>query len=138
MAEHPKASAKHNTQHKRGVNTMTDYPTFSEEAVNSAIQAANEHYDSGALKSRASNVAADDGHLALLAECISVSIKNGKACLNLPLGIGSVCIPVPIKYDGQVAQACLHICTTFGIPTGVKVTISVAGITIVTKSFGKC
>ncbi|MFC3195739.1 hypothetical protein ACFODZ_15900 [Marinicella sediminis] len=117
---------------------MSDYPTFSEEAVQHAIQAAKDHYDSGALKSRASNVASDDGHLALLAECISVSVKNGKACLNLPLGIGSVCIPVPIKYDGQVVQACLHICTTFGFPTGVRVTISVAGVTIVSKSFGKC
>ena len=118
---------------------MSDYPSFSEQAVNSAIQAANEHYAStDTLKSQASSVAGDDGHLALLAECISVTISNGKACLNLPLGIGHVCIPVPVKFDGEVAQACLHICTTFGIPTGVKVTISVAGITIVSKSFGKC
>lgn len=117
---------------------MSDYPTFSQDSVQSAIKAANDHYDSKTLQRSTSNVASDDGHLALLAECISVSIKNGKACLNLPLGIGSVCIPVPISYDGQVAQACLHICTTFGIPTGVKVTISIGGVKIVEKSFGKC
>ncbi len=117
---------------------MSDYPTFSDEAVQSAVQAANDHYSSKALQKSNNSVSNDDGHVAMLAECISVTINNGKACLNLPLGIGSVCIPVPIKYDGQVAQACLHICTTFGFPTGVKVTISIAGITIVQKSFGKC
>ena len=117
---------------------MSDYPSFSDEAVQNAIAAARDHYDGNTLKNQSTSVAADDGHLALLSECVSVTLKNGKACLNLPLGIGNVCIPVPIKYNGEVAQACLHICTTFGVPTGVRVTISVAGIQIVSKTFGKC
>ncbi|WP_395374520.1 hypothetical protein [Marinicella sp. W31] len=117
---------------------MSDYPSFSDEAVQNAITAARSHYDDNTLRAQSTGVGADDGHLALLSECVSVSLENGKACLTLPLGIGKVCIPVPIQYDGKVAQACLHICTTFGFPTGVRVTISVAGIQIVSKTFGKC
>ena len=69
---------------------------------------------------------------------VSPTIKNGKACINLPLGIGQVCLPIPISYDGKVASVCLSICTTWGIPSGVRVTVSVAGVTIVSKTFGKC
>ncbi len=115
---------------------MNSYPSFSDQAVQEAIDAASKHYNTQTKAGH--TLSDDDGHLALLAECISVTIANGKACINLPLGIGSKCIPVPISYDGKVAQACLTICTTWGIPTGVKVTVSVAGIVILTKSFGKC
>jgi uncharacterized protein GlcG (DUF336 family) len=116
---------------------MTSYPSFSDQAVQQAIDAASKHYNQQKLQ-QANTISDDDGHLALLAECISVTVANGKACINLPLGIGSKCIPVPISYDGKVAQACLSICTHWGIPTGVKVSVSVGGIVIVSKSFGKC
>ena len=36
------------------------------------------------------------------------------------------------------AQACLDICTTWKIPTGVKITISIAGHVVLTKVIGKC
>ncbi|MDF3126936.1 hypothetical protein [Rheinheimera sp. 1928-s] len=117
---------------------MAKYPSFSDQAVQSAIDSAQQHYSSKSLTTANVGITADDGHVALLAECITVTIGDGKVCLNLPLGIGSVCIPVPISYDGKVAQACLSICTTWGIPTGVKVSVSIAGIEIVSKSFGKC
>ncbi len=117
---------------------MADFPSFSDEAVNGAIQSAKSFYDTKLKASSTNTVSHDDGHLSTLAECISVTINDGKACLNLPLGIGSVCIPVPISYDGKVAQACLSVCTTWGIPTGVRVTVSVAGVTIISKTFGKC
>lgn len=115
---------------------MANFPSFSDQAVQEAIDAARNHYSTQKVAGGA--VSDDDGHLALLAECISVTISNGKACINLPLGIGSKCIPVPISYDGKVAQACLSICTTWGIPTGVKVSVSIGGVVIVSKSFGKC
>lgn len=119
---------------------MADLPKYSDEAVQAAIDSARNFYTEkqAGLKASAAAVGFDDGHVSTLAECISVTINNGKACLNLPLGIGSVCIPVPNIYNGQVASACLSICTTWGIPTGVRVTVIVAGITIVSQSFGKC
>lgn len=116
---------------------MSNYPAFSDDAVNNAIDAVNQHYSSLRAQ-KPTSISSDDGHVLMLAECIKVSIKNGKACLSLPLGIGDVCIPVPLPYEGEVGQACLHMCTTWGIPTGVKVTISVGGVQIVSKSFGKC
>ncbi len=119
---------------------MADLPSYSEEAVQSAIDSARSFYAEkpSNLKASTIKVGSDDGHVSTLAECISVTIKDGKACLNLPLGFGSVCIPVPNIYNGKVASACLSICTTWGIPTGVRVTVAIAGVTIVSKTFGKC
>ncbi|TQV88349.1 hypothetical protein [Aliikangiella coralliicola] len=116
---------------------MANDPSFSEDAVNNAIASASQHYSGFRQKSSAS-ISSDDGHLATLAECIELVINDGKVCLVLPLGIGKICIPIPVSYDGKVAQACLSICTIWGIPTGVKVTVSVAGVTIISKVFGKC
>jgi len=119
---------------------MANEPEFSAERVQHALDAAAQHNQSKGLTANAdgTNILAG-GELSVLAECISVTVQNGKVCLNLPLGIGSVCIPVPAFIpSGTAAQACLSICTTWGIPTGVKVTISVAGQVIVSKSFGKC
>ena len=116
-----------------------DLPSFSDAKIQEALDAGTKFYQ-GKLQKGASagEITHDDGHLSLRAQCITVTIGNGQACLNLPLGIGQVCLPVPISYNGQVASACLDICTTWGIPTGVKVTVSVAGIQIVQKTFGKC
>lgn len=117
---------------------MANFPSFSDQAVQSAIESASQYYRNQAANVINTTIGVDDGHVATLAECISVTIGSGKVCLNLPLGIGSVCIPIPVSFDGQVAQACLSICTTWGIPSGVEVTVSVAGVVIVRKSFGKC
>jgi hypothetical protein len=40
--------------------------------------------------------------------------------------------------NGKVVEVCLGICTTWKIPTGVKVTVSFGGKVILTKSFGRC
>ena len=121
---------------------MPEYYSFSDEAVNGAISTArNHHAEVGAEMAslRHSDMLPDSGEMSLLAECITVKIEDHKVCLNLPLGVGSVCIPLPINIpNGEVAKACLHICTTFGFPTGVKVTVRVGGIVVVTKTFGKC
>jgi hypothetical protein len=119
---------------------MADYPEFDAKQIESALQAVRAAHDVQALQ--AVGVAqglADDGHLQIAGGCISVTVQSGKVCLNLPLGFGSVCLPVPAFIpNGTAAQACIHICTTFGIPTGLKLTVSVAGNMIVQKSFGKC
>lgn len=120
---------------------MATAPEFSSDRIQQALDAAASHNESKGLQAAGhghGNLLAG-GEFSLLAECISVSVQNGKICLNLPLGIGSVCLPIPSWIpDGTAAQACLSICTTWGIPTGVKVTVSVAGQVIITKTFGKC
>lgn len=119
-----------------------DVPSFSDAKVQEALDSTKKFYQqhhAQALQAKApSTLAHDDGHLATRAECITLTISDGQVCVNLPLGIGKVCLPVPISYNGQVASVCLDICTTMGFPTGVKVTVTVAGIQIVQKSFGKC
>jgi len=115
-------------------------PSFSDAKVQEALDSTKKFYQQRhAEAAKASSALAhDDGHLSTRAECITLTIANGQACINLPLGIGHVCLPVPVSYNGQVASVCLDICTTFGFPTGVKVTVTIAGIQIVQKTFGKC
>lgn len=116
---------------------MSEYPSFSEEAVQSAISSARDHYaDRGVMATQ--SVQADDGHLSILADCIEVEVKDGKVCIKLPLGLGKICIPIPIKFSAKLAKACVSICSIWGIPTGVKVTISIGGIVVATQSFGRC
>jgi hypothetical protein len=119
---------------------MSKYSAFNDSAIQASIETARNHYQAiAAENAKSAPSIAEDGHLSLLAECISVTVSNGKICLNLPLGIGSVCLPIPSSFpDGTAAQACLSICTTWGVPTGVQVTVSIAGIVVVRKSFGKC
>ncbi|MFC3614640.1 hypothetical protein ACFORG_12775 [Lutimaribacter marinistellae] len=119
---------------------MPEYHSFDHEAVNQALQAARAaHEDKNLMAMDSTSDISDSGELSLLAECIAVTVSDHKVCLDLPLGIGKVCIPIPIKFpDGEAAKACLSICTTWGIPTGVKVSISIGGITVVEKKFGKC
>jgi hypothetical protein len=113
--------------------------SFSNAAIEEAVASARSHYQGGLTGlSATESLAADDGHLLTLAECIELEIKDGKVSLELPLGLGAASIPVPIKFNAKIASICLHICTTFGIPTGVRVTVSIGGMTIVTKTFGKC
>ena len=102
--------------------------SFDDDKIAAALEAVRNHYDAQTLAGRAQQVDhADDGHLSLAGGCISVTVENGKVCLNLPLGIGKYCLPIPsIIPNGTAAEACIHICTTFGIPTGVKVTVSVS------------
>lgn len=73
------------------------------------------------------------------ATCVSVTVNDGKVCIELPLGLGTHCFSIPVSIPvGTVGEACLSICTTWGIPTGVKVTVVFAGVTVVNQSFGKC
>lgn len=114
-----------------------NHPQFNSQAIEQALEAAQRHVKALEATSAGREISLDDGTLKLGAQCISVTVSNGQVCLNLPLGIGSVCLPVPGWVpDGTAAQACLDICTKWGIPCGVQVTVSVAGQTIVQKGFG--
>ncbi len=119
---------------------MAKVHEFSAEAVQRAIDTAKAHQDLHQDLLGANQLShASAGELSVRAECISVTVDDGKICLNLPLGIGKYCLPVPTIFpNGTAAQACLDICTRFGVPTGVKVTVSIAGNVIFTKSFGLC
>lgn len=120
---------------------MTNYHEFNKDQIDASLNAIAQHYDHKSLLSAGvGGNLEDNGYISIAAaECISVTVENDKVCINLPLGIGKVCIPIPpFVPNGTAAKACLDICTTFGIPTGVKVTISALGRVIVTKSFGKC
>lgn len=119
---------------------MTTYAEFSKEDIGHALAAAGTHNETFGITTLDSTTdISAGGEFSILAQCISVSVANHKICLNLPLGIGKVCLPLPINVpNGKAAKACLTICTRFGIPTGVKVTVSVAGVTIVSKKFGLC
>ena len=118
---------------------MSNY-SFSEEAISNAIEAARNTHEKSQLKANEKDFNVHDGGCLLVtAECISVTVKNHAVCIDLPLGFGSRCFSLPISIpDGTAAQACLSICTTWGIPTGVKISVNVAGVPIISKSFGKC
>ncbi len=113
---------------------------FDAKHIQSAVDAAAHHAKTANLPSITTTTdVSQGGALVLAGGCISVTVNNGQICVNLPFGFGSVCLPVPpIFPNGTAAQACIDICTTWGIPTGVKVTISIAGQVIVSKSIGRC
>ena len=115
----------------------SNYPSFSRDAINHALEAAQRHRAEKMPGATHDEMPLADGTLKLSAQCISVTVQNGQVCLNLPLGLGSVCLPIPAIFpNGTAAQACLDICTTWGIPCGVEVTVSIAGHVIVRKNFG--
>jgi hypothetical protein len=124
----------------QGDQQMSTYHEFNHSKINESLEAAQSHFDIEALtKANAETNLAEGGCLTLRAECVSVDVEDNKVCLKLPLGIGNSCIPLPISIpNGTAARACLYICTTFGVPTGVKVTVSVLDEVVAKKSFGKC
>lgn len=124
---------------------MSHYESFEQDKIDAALATAKLHYELDHPKSLAGSVdlaghdlSASSGELSISAGCITVSVENHQICLNLPI-VGKKCFPIPSWIpNGAKLQACLSICTTFGIPTGVKVTVSFNGHVIISKSFGKC
>lgn len=112
---------------------------FDPEAVSASIESARSHYAAETAAERASQAGSDNGHVTLLSECVAVTVEDNRVCLNLPLGLGHVCIPIPLHVpNGTAAEACLSTCSTWGIPTGVRVSVSVAGRTVASSSYGHC
>ena len=113
-----------------------DRASFDEGRIREAIETARRHSQALHAENGSSPVLTD-GALSVAAECVSVTVHNGEVCLSLPLGIGNVCLPVPSWVpDGEAAKACIDICTKWGVPCGVEVTVSIAGEKIVSKGFG--
>ncbi|HEX8573754.1 MAG TPA: hypothetical protein VF759_13495 [Allosphingosinicella sp.] len=115
------------------------YPSFDDKAISQAIETAQRHSKALQAKAGGQQIGADNGELMVSAQCISLTVNNGQVCLNLPLGLGSVCLPVPPWVpSGATVSACLDICSVFGAPCGVKVTVSFNNIPIVQKGYGCC
>jgi hypothetical protein len=115
---------------------MPEYHSFSDEAVSSALEAARRPHEGRDLRA-VTEISSSESPMRILAECISITVNNHQVCLNLPLGLGSACLPVPANIpSGTAAQACLRICTIFGIATGVCVQVIVGGVVIVEQCFG--
>ena len=112
---------------------------FDAEAVQAAVDAAREGVPTEAASADVSTLDISNSvgaELTVLAQCITVTVRNRKVCVRLPLGLGTACLPIPISIgDGTSAQACLSIRTVWGIPTGVCVSVSVGGKQIVRKCF---
>ncbi|MEK6259251.1 MAG: hypothetical protein AABP62_11605 [Planctomycetota bacterium] len=84
------------------------------------------------------NVNAPSPLLRTRGECVTLTISDGKACLNVPI-FGSVCVSVPSSIpNGTLAEACIDICKRFGIPCGVEVTVKVAGQKVASDTWGCC
>lgn len=119
---------------------MTTYHEFSQEDIQHIIDAGQAHHDSVNLRAMGPSDAMLHASPLVLGEtCISVTVENHSVCLNLPIIDKKICFPIPVSVpNGTAAKACLKICTTIGIPTGVCVTISALGMQIVHQCFGKC
>ena len=118
---------------------------FSEEAIEHALEAAKRSHEniqanrSSGTESNLSAASLSAGHLLIGVQCIAITVEDNKVCINLPLGFGKYCFSIPLNIpDGTAGQACLSICTVGPFPTGVKVTITLLGITVISQSFGKC
>ncbi len=113
--------------------------SFNEKAIASAVEAAQRSHQESQENSVA-NLQVNHGNCMLVgAECIDVTVENHKVCVNLPLGFGKHCFSIPTSIaDGASGKACISLCTTWGVPTGVRITITILGVTVISQSFGKC
>ena len=108
---------------------------FDHAKVQRAIEVAQQPYRDRDLRAVSEISTAQPPNLRLNVACISVVSQGNEVCLELPLGLGQVCLPIDLP-DGTAAQACLSICTIWGIPTGVCVRVTVGGIELVGQCFG--
>jgi hypothetical protein len=118
---------------------MPTYHEFSQQSIDEAMALAKEHQDLHEQSLTAAGPTLEGvSQLSLAAQCIQVKIDHGRICLKIPI-VGNICLPIPkIIKDGTLAEVCLHLCFWGPIPRGVKVTVSVGGKVILTKTFGSC
>ena len=114
---------------------------FDAAAIRGALEAAREAAAEQVQVATADPTALDltaaqASDVTVLAHCITVTVRNRRVCLRLPLGLGQACLPIPISIgDGTSAEACLRTRTKWGIPTGVCVSVRVGGHEIVEQCF---
>lgn len=112
-----------------------NYHSFDEKVISEAVESARKVHEGKQLRAKGAAQSA----VLVAAQCISVTVEDHKVCINLPLSLGKHCIPIPVNFPtGTAAKACLKICTTMWVPTGVKVSIEIAGVIVASESFGKC
>jgi hypothetical protein len=71
------------------------------------------------------------------ADCVSVTITDGKACLNLPFDLGRKCVKVPDWVpNGEPARVCISVRRRYGIPVGVNVCVYVDDKEVACAYFG--
>lgn len=110
--------------------------SFSEEKISYAFKILSEPDEGEDIHvSSISAIKASSAHL--LAECINVTVKAGKVCINIP-GYGKKCIKVGNVGDGTLAEACIHICKKYGAPVGAEVYIKIAGERVASWGYGYC
>lgn len=119
---------------------MPKYTEFDKQSIQAALDAAQKHNEAVGLTATTPDMnLMAGGDFVVSGGCVSVTVEDGHICLNLPLGIGNFCLPIPAIFpSGTAAEACISICTTWGLPTGVRVTVSVAGHVVIEKTFLKC
>ena len=110
----------------------TQYASFDQKAIDEALALTKTSGAESLTAATGAGAAAkikfpDSGQMSMTAQCITVTVKNSKVCLNVPFA-GSICIGVP-KWvpNGKAVAACASVCTRFGVPTGVTVTLSIGG-----------
>ena len=117
--------------------TSDEYYEFDEQDVSATLEASRQPFEGTDFRSVTEISTVDRGELELRAACIEVITGNHRVCLRLPLGIGQACTPVPFNLpNGTKVRACLSVRTIWpGIPTGVCVTLYVAGERIARKCY---
>jgi hypothetical protein len=67
--------------------------------------------------------------------CVTGSVSGNQACVNIPV-FGDECFTLPFTAPvGATISACT--CGSF-IPTGAKITVAAAGVTLWSKTIGSC
>ena len=120
--------------------TNDEYYEFDEQAISATLEVIRQQPEGADLRAEPDFSATAGGEAELRDACIEVATSNNQVCLNLPLGIGNVCLPVPFDLpDGSLVRACLSIryrkIAFIKIPTGVCIEIYFAGERIVRQCF---
>src|SRR4051794_40072699 len=117
-----------------------EYASFSEEEINRTVETARRPYEGVNLRSAevmSGDLALKSGTASFRAQCLEIVSQGNQVCLRLPFGLPPLCVPIDLP-DGTAVQACLDICTHWGIPTGVCVSLTVAGNQIFRQCFLWC
>lgn len=118
---------------------MPEYAEFPQENFDKAVALAQRSTEGVDLRSASMltpEMALRAGPANFSAGCISLVSTGSQVCLRIPI-VGDLCVPVDLP-DGTAAQACVDVCTHWGIPTGVCLKVSVAGDVIFSQCFGWC
>jgi hypothetical protein len=118
---------------------MPEYAQFPQENIDRVLALAGRSSEGIDLRSAdmlAPEMALQAGPASFSAGCIGLVSQGSQVCLRVPI-VGDLCVPVDLP-DGTFAEACVDLCTHWGIPTGVCVRIRAAGANIFSQCFGWC